>query len=158
MARRFRFRLETVRRLRQQARDAQRRVVADAVRAVTRVEERIAELTRQWHGMIEQSRDALHTPRLDVVSIRGHQIHRAWLHRKITELSETLARKQAKLRAERAQLAETSNRLRAIEKLRERQWKRFRTSVAREEQGASDEAALQMHLRRQRQERREAVA
>lgn len=158
MARRFRFRLETVRRLRKQALDAQRRVVADAVQALVRVEERIAALTRTWHGMVDQSRDAMRIQRLDLVSLSGHQVYRGWLDQEIAKSNESLARKRAELDAERVRLAETSKELKVIDKLRERQWKRFSVKIAREEQVANDEAALQMYLRRQREQRREAVA
>ena len=127
MARKFRFRLETVLRLRQRARDAQRRVVANAVQSVTRVEERIDELTRQLQGTIERSRDALRKRNPDVVSLRGHLLHRGWLHREIAESNGTLAQKRTELDAERARLAETSKRLKVIEMLRDKQGKRFRT-------------------------------
>lgn len=158
MARKFRFRLETVRRLREQARDAQRRVVADAVRAVTRVEDRIARLTQQLHDTVDRFRDAQRAERLDVASLRGHQIYRSWLHRNIVESNEELARQQAKLDYERAKLAEAWKRVKAIEKLRERQWKCHLTEVAREERAANDEAALQMYMRRRIEHLREAVA
>jgi len=158
MARRFRFRLETVRRLRKQALDAQRRVVADAVQALVRVEERIAVLTRRWHGVVDQSRDAMRIQRLDLVSLSGHQVYRGWLDQEIGKSKESLGRKRAELDAERARLAETSKELKVIDKLRERQWERFSVKIAREEQVANDEAALQMYLRRQRKQRREAAA
>lgn len=158
MARKFRFRLETVRRLRKQTMDAQRRVVADAVRAVTLVEERIAVLTRRRCGAVDQSRDAMGTHCLDLVSLRGQQVYRGWLDHEIAKSNESLAGKRVELDAERAKLAETSKELKVIEKLRERQWKRFRVKIAREEQAANDEAALQMYLRRQREQRREAAA
>lgn len=158
MARRFRFRLETVRRLRKQTMDAQRRVVAVAVRAVTLVEERIAVLTRRRFGAVGQSRDAMRSHCLDLVSLRGQQVYRAWLDHEIAKSNESLAGKRVDLEVERAKLAETSKELKVIEKLRERQWKRFCVEIAREQQAANDEAALQMYLRRQREQRREAVA
>ena len=158
MARRFRFRLEMVRRLREQARDAQRRVVADAVRAVTHLEDRIARLTRQLDDTADRFRDAQRAERLDVVSLRGHQIFRGWLTRKIAESNEELVRRQASLDYERARLAEVWKRLKAIEKLRERQWERHLTEVAREERAVNDEAALQMYVRRRGEKEREAVA
>ncbi len=158
MARSFRFRLETVRRLRKQAMDAQRRVVAEAVQAVAGVEERIAALTLERHGAADQSRDAMRIHCFDLVSLSGQHIYRGWLDREIAKSNESLAQKRAELDAERERLAETSKELKVIEKLRERQWKRFCVKLAREEQVANDEAALQMYLRRQREQRREAVA
>lgn len=157
MARSFRFRLETVRRLRKQALDVQRRVVAEAVQAVAGVEERIAELTRSWHGAADQSRDAMRIHCFDLVSLSGQQIYRSWLDREIAKFSESLAEKRVELDAERDRLAETSKELKVIEKLRERQRKRFLVKLAREEQVANDEAALQMYLRRQREQRREVL-
>lgn len=158
MARRFRFRLETVRKLRRQAQDVQRRAVADVVRTVGLVEERIAGLTRQLHGTTDQSRNAQQARRLDMASLRGHQFYRSWLHRQITEADAELTRRKAQLEAERARLAEASKRLKVIEKLRERQWTRYRTGVAREEQAAADEAALTMHMRQRGPMRRELGA
>ncbi len=147
MARRFRFRLETVRRLRQQALDQQRRVVADAVQAVGRIQERIGRFTWQLISTIDQTRGAKQAPRFDVVSVRIQQFHRGWLHRKLLEANEELAKRQTELDAQRAKLGEASKRLKVIEKLRERQWERHRKEVNREEQATYDETALQRYVR-----------
>ena len=154
MARRFRFRLETVRGLREQARDTQRRVVADAVRTVTRIEERIASLTKELKDASGQSRSDQDARFLDTVSLRGHHIYRNWLHWKITEARGELAGKQVVLEQDRARLAEASTRLKVIENLRERQWRRHLAEMAREEQSATDEAAQQAYLRRRREQQR----
>lgn len=156
MARRFQFRLETVRKLKEQALDRQRRVVADTVRALGRVEQRIARLTRQLYRTIEQSRSAQQAAKLDVNSLCGQEFHRGWLHRKIMESHTELATTRAELHVERAKLAEAWKQLRAIERLREKQWTRYRTELAREEQAANDEAALNLHLRK-RDHRRDEV-
>ncbi len=58
MANGFRFRLEVVRRLRRQALDAQRRVVADAVRSVAQAQDRIAQLAQELRGSMYEARDA----------------------------------------------------------------------------------------------------
>ncbi len=108
--------------------------------------------------MVDQSRDAMRIQRLDLVSLSGHQVYRGWLDQEIAKSNENLARKRVEVDAERARLAETSKELKVIDKLRERQWKRFSVKIAREEQVANDEAALQMYLRRQRAQRREAGA
>jgi flagellar export protein FliJ len=150
MARRFRFRLEAVRKLRERERDGQRRVVADAQREVRRIEQRIALLTEQLHGTIDRSREVHRRGHLDMVSLRGHQFHSGWLQRCILASDVELCAGRARVDAERARLGEVSKRLKVIENLRERQWTRYRAEVAREEQGVADEAALQMYLRKRR--------
>ena len=115
MAGKFRFRLEVVRRVRQQAQDAQRRVLADALRAVTAVEWRIAHLTRELGETMGQARDAQRGRRLDMVSLRGHQFYRGSVHRRILESRTELARRRAELDRERAKLGEATKRLKVME-------------------------------------------
>jgi len=158
MARRFRFHLETVERLRKQARDAQRRAVADAARAVGTIEERILRLTRQLSDTLDGARDTLRLGRLDLASLRGHELYRGWVHRRIAESYTELACRRSELDVERAKLVEASKQLKVIEKLRERRWRRHLVDVAREEQAASDEAAVQLYLRRRQKRERENAA
>lgn len=151
MARRFQFRLETVRRLRRQARDVQRRVVADAVRAATTVELRIAGFLRRLQGTLDRSGETMQPGRLDVASIRRHQIQRSWLHRKIDESNVELGQRRQELDAQRDKLVEVSRRLEVIELLREKRWRRYLADTARREQTVGDEAALQGYLRGRRE-------
>ena len=157
MAGRFRFRLEVVRRIRQQAQEAQRRVVADAVHAVGAVETRIDRLTHTLGDTVERAREAQRGRRLDLMSLRGDQFYRGWLHRRILESHAELSRRRTELDRARAELGELTKRLKVIEKLRERQWTRYLKDIQREEQAAFDESALQMHLREQREDRAEAL-
>lgn len=147
MAERFRFRLETVRRLREQARDAQRRIVADASRAVRSVEDRIEQFSRELRTVSAESRDARRMGRLDPVLLRRDQHYRGWLQRKIVQFQEELSVKLAELDRHRAKLAETQKDLKVIEKLRDRQLQRHLAEVAREERLYHDEAAQQQCLR-----------
>ncbi len=128
MANGFRFRLEVVRRLRRQALDAQRRVVAEAVRSVARVQDRIAQLMQELGASMHNARDAQQAGRLDVVSLRAYQHHRGRLHRRSLEARQELAKKEAELNAEREKLAEAMKRLKVIEKLREKQKLRYDTA------------------------------
>jgi len=148
MARRFEFRLEVVRKLREQARDVQRRAVGDAVSAVCGVEQRLDQLTAQLRDTFEITRGAQRTQELDVASIRGHQFYRNWLHRRIMESNLELGDRRATLDAERAKLGEASARLKAIEKLRDRRFTRHLVQVHREEQATMDEAAVGGFARR----------
>ena len=153
MAGRFRFRLEVVRRVRQHAQDAQRRVVADAVRAVTAVEQRIERLTQALGDTVEQARGAQRAKRLDLVSLRGHQFYRGWLQRRILESHQELFRHRTELDHQRVKLGEVTSQLKVMEKLREKQWRRHVAEARREEQASFDESALQTDLRRRRESR-----
>jgi len=157
MARMFRFRLETVRRLREQARDAQRRVVADAARVVKSAEDRIEQSSRELRTVSAESRDARRMGRLDAVLLRRHQHYRGWLQRKIVQFQEELSAKRAELDRQRAKLAETQKDLKVIEKLRERQLQRHLTEVDREERLDHDEAAQQQYMRGRQGEHEVAV-
>ncbi len=151
MARKFQFRLEVVRKLREKARDEQRRVVAAEVRAVRDIEERIAQLTSQLRETVELTRDGQSTPRLDVAQLRGHHVHRHWLHHRVMESDMDLSQHRRKLDEERNKLGEATARLKAIEKLREKRWARHLVQVRREEQAQTDEAAVAGFARRRRQ-------
>jgi flagellar export protein FliJ len=144
MAKRFQFRLEVVRSLRERARDDQRRAVAGAVGAVTRAERRIEMFSDQLRETVEMTRGERLTERLDVAALRGQQFHRSWLHGRLIESYGALTEKRAELDAERTKLGEASAQLKAIEKLRERRWKRHLVQVRREEQAVNDEVASRM--------------
>lgn len=150
MAKRFVFRLETVARLRKQARDEQRRVVAEAVRDLASAETRAASLNEQLRDMVESTRGARQSERLDIAALRGNQMHRNWLYRKIMESTEDVAGAQVRLDAERVKLGEATAKLKVLEKLRERRWSRHQTEVAREEQTVASEIAVQGFVRRMR--------
>ena len=150
MARRFRFRLETVRKLRQQIRDRQRCVVMEKAQAVGQVDERMADLVNELHRTSDGTRTAFGVGRLNVALLQGYQWYRGWLRRKIEESQVERKAKNTVLAVEQAKLAEASKKLRVIEKLRERQWERYRIEQNREEQAASDEAVLHRYGQRSR--------
>lgn len=149
MAGGFRFRLEIVRRLRQQALDAQRRVVADAVCAVGHVEDRIDQLTRDVRGSMQQARDAQQVGCLSPEAMCAHQRYRGWLQRRMLEGKQELQRNETELNGERRKLAEAMKQLKVIETLREKRKLRYDTAIRKQEQAGYDEVALQMHRRRE---------
>lgn len=148
MARRFRFRLETLRELRQQARDRQQRVVTEALKMAALIEAGMANLTHQLQETIDQSRSVQQAGKLDVRSLSGQEFHRNWLHRRIMESQTELTQKRAELDTERAKLADAFKQLKVIERLKEKQWQRHRAVMAREERALTDEAALNVYLRK----------
>ena len=147
MAKKFRFRLEAVRKVRAQERDVHRRAVADAVRAASRVEARLAQLSDELRATLNLQRGARRMVLADVVVLRGQQTYRNELHRRIGEALQELTQRRRDVDARRAELAEVSKRVKVIEKLRDKQWTRHRVEVQREAQMDSDETAVQRYLR-----------
>ncbi len=147
MAKKFQFRLDVVQRIRRQARDAQQRNVARAVRAVQRVEDHVAVLSEQLRRNMDAASATMTAAGLDVALVRSQEFHRGWLHRQMMLTQETLAERQRELSAERSRLAEATKRLRVIEKLRDKQWDRYIQETTREEQAMSDEMSLVRFLR-----------
>lgn len=147
MARRFRFRLDVVERLRRSARDAQQRVVGEAALAVAAAQSRELAWTNDLHGSFDQSRSVQSAARIDMIFLRTYQLYRGWLHRIIESAGDEVSERLQKLEGERTKLAEASKHLKVIEKLRERQWQRHVREIKREEQAANDEAAVHLFLR-----------
>jgi len=147
MARKFRFRLEVVERVRRQARDERRRIVAEAVRAVRRMEEHTEAVVMQLRRSVEETAATQRADTIDVALVRTQEYHRNWLHRQLAGARAELAQRQKALASKRRDLAEATKQLRVIEKLRERQWQRHLTEVKREEQTISDEIAITRYLR-----------
>ena len=144
----FVFRLETVRQIRQRAVDEQRKVVAEAVRGVTAVDERIKDLTAEREEATSGMRTAQGDRRISVPALCSFETQRVWLSGAIHRMHAERAKRQAILDKQRRKLGELSKRVKVIEKLRERQWNRYIARIRKAEQAASDEAATQMYMRR----------
>ena len=163
MAKRFRFRLEVVRRLRKQKEDECRRVVAERLRQVSEVRSRISELTNRLHeehavmrnlagtkagdGRKPEAGTVSSAQALDVTDMRRHHAYVNYLHHAIAEADGRLSALQAELRDEQAQLAEASKQLKVIDKLKERQRARHELGLRRAELTEADEIAAQFARR-----------
>ncbi len=153
--RKFQFRLEAIRKLRQRALDAQRRVLAGQIRALHRVESRRGELAQKIEATVEGRRLVTKPARLDVELLHRHQVYRTWLDQEAMNADAKLKERRECVARERATLAMVSRRLNVVEKMRERQWQRHQIQLQRAEQAESDEAALQTFLRPRRDPVRE---
>ena len=147
MAKRFRFRLDVVERVRRQVRDKQRRVVADAVRAARQMEDHVASVTDQLRRSVRETASTQSRASLDVALVRTQEFHRNWLHRQMMDARMELEQRQKALASKRHELAEATKQLRVIEKLRDRQWQRHVIEVKREEHATHDEVAITQYLR-----------
>ncbi len=148
MARRFRFRLEAVQRIRTDDRDRRRRGVAEAVRAIRSVQQRIDDCNEQLRASVDRTSDLQRSQRIDMPLLRSQRYYAGYLHGQLLLAGGELDTRQEELDARRCELAEATKRLRVVEKLRDRQWERHRQQLAREEQADADESALQKYIRR----------
>ncbi|MFQ5461722.1 MAG: flagellar export protein FliJ [Phycisphaerae bacterium] len=148
MAKKFRFRLEGVERIRRQQRDTRRRRLAEALGRVVDVERCIAQLSQELRETVEGSRSARGGGCLDMTVVRGHQYYRGVLQRNLLEQTQALADRQDAVRVARQELAQATARLKVIEKLRERAQDRHRKELQREEQTALNEIATTAYIRR----------
>ncbi len=147
MAGAFRFRLATVERVRGQEVERQRRAVAVAARAVKAAEVSLADVTNRLRELTLSTRSAKQGARLDVGLLRSQEFHGGWLADQAIQAQAFLSKQQAELVRRRNLLGDLSKRLKVIEKLRERQWRRFRAEQAKREQIELDEVALQQFVR-----------
>ena len=161
MAKRFRFRLTVVLKLRQQKQDECRRVVAGRLRQVAAVQarrERLAEqLEHRWAtqrrlampgaSVAEESR--ADTPGVDVAGIWQHGRYANHLQQCIADAEQELVGLRTELRGERAALQEAARNVKVLEKLEERQRRRHNLTLARAERAEGDEIGAEF-ARRQR--------
>jgi flagellar FliJ protein len=147
MAKRFRFRLDAVERVRRQRRDEQRRAVAEAIRAVQQVDEHMARLNEQIRRSMEEAVAGQRGGPLDLAMVRSHEFHRGWLHRQLAGARIARDERSRELARRRRALAEATKQLRVIEKLREKQWQGHIREIEREEQMLADEMTLARYCR-----------
>lgn len=148
MAKRFRFRLETLRRIRQQERDRQQRTLADALRNVESAGLRLATVTQQIEDAAALTRFDRQRERLDVATMRATHSYRGILEQRLARERLAMGRTTADLDAHRAKLGEATKNLKVLENLRDRQWRRHRVEVARQEQAEYDEIGAQQYARK----------
>ncbi|MHC4064151.1 MAG: flagellar export protein FliJ [Planctomycetota bacterium] len=159
MAKRFRFRLATVLKLRTRKRDECRRALAVRLRQIGAVQSRIDSMTEQLdHQFVSQRRLAMpEAPvadgaeridrRLDLTGIRRHRDYANHLRRRIASDERGLSELRAQLALEREALEEASKGLKVIEKLEERQRDRHNLALSRAERAEADEIGSQFARR-----------
>jgi len=140
MAKRFVFRLETLLKLRRQREDRQKRVVAERLRQITRVQHEIGTLERQIGDQIQAMRAEATGASLDVPHLARSRHWLSHLQRGRLEAEGHLRLLEARLAQERAVLTNAVKDRRVLEKLRERQEQRHRRELDRIEMLASDES------------------
>jgi flagellar protein FliJ len=142
LARRFRYRFETLLKIRAQREEHHQRVVAERLRQITGVRAQLAALGRQIEEEVDTIRSAQAPGRLD---LQGAMRHRHWLshlNRAELETQGRLGFLEARLAQERAVLAEAMKQRRILEKLKERQAERHRLAEELRGRKEADEMAI----------------
>ena len=143
----YRFRLETLRKLRESRRDEQRASLADAYRAEQILADRHAQLDAEEDALRALRRSAGAGRYLDVNRLIEAQRYELVLKAQQQELSRQQSLLSTETERRRLTLVEADRDVRALELLDERQRNNFMRKQRRVEPNQLDEAALQQHGR-----------
>jgi len=159
MAKRFRFRLETLRRVRRQRRDDCRRAVAARLRQIAGVQDQIDGFTDQielhtaaMRGLASPSSPGTAAPgverappvcTIDLTAVRRYRAYTNYLRYGITAARRQVAALQGELAREQGVLAEATKAVKILDKLEERQRRDHDLTLARLDRAESDEIAAQ---------------
>jgi flagellar FliJ protein len=139
MAKRFRFRFETMLKIRRQREDQQKRVVGERIAQIESVQQELHRLDQLAQQSVETIRTVQQGGRIDLqqaIAQRGWVAH---LHKATLDAQTRLRGLEARLAQERAVLAEAAKQRRILEKLKERQTERHRLEEQRVETRLADD-------------------
>lgn len=135
----FRFRLQTLERLREASRDACREQLADALRVDDRLREQQADLERHLHTARELQ--TVRAGRVDVDRLLEAQRYETSLLGEARHVAEQRARVAEEIDRRRAALVEADREVKVLEKLKAARRAEFDASERRDEVKRLDEAA-----------------
>lgn len=150
MAKRFRFRLETVLKIRKQREDEAKRVVAERLRRIADVGNDIDSMRSQISSEIKSFRQSHASGRIDTARISNHRHWLIHLDQNVLASKSHLGELEAELAQERVALGEARKQVRVLEKLEERQRARHAKELNRAEALESDEIGNNLYLRQRR--------
>jgi len=139
MAKRFTFRFDTMLKIRKQREDQRKRVVADRLREIGRIQDRMASLHAQIENEVQAIRTGQEPGTIDLQQAMRHRYWLGHLHKNSLEIEARLRYHEAQLAQERAALAEAAKQRRILEKLKERQWNRYLQEEDKRETMEADE-------------------
>ncbi len=151
MAQEFKFRLETVRRVRQLEFEAKQRIVADRLRKIGSDQAIIAALERERTSMNDETKRLLSGGQVNIDGVSRYRLQVGYLRDQILDAENRILGHEKELAAERAAMVKSSVAVKAIDKLRERQFAAHELLLKRLETADQDEAAQQVFQRTKRQ-------
>lgn len=141
----FSFRLTPVLHLRESARDERRSAFADALRAEAILHEQIAEKRREIAATVKELIAARGTGEIQVERLIQGQRYEALLRAELMMLLEQAKQVAAEVERRRESLVAADREVHVLEKLREKQLRRFQQEEARREVKFLDDVAGQRH-------------
>lgn len=138
---RFRFRLATLQRLREAARDEKCAQLADAYRAAQILDERIAEVDREIAELRQSSSQTMQTGHIDVDRLLQAHRYEIILRAQRKGFEQQQQQVAAEIERRRLALVEADRQVRVLEKLREKKLQEFAQAEMRRDQKLMDELA-----------------
>jgi flagellar FliJ protein len=146
-AKRFNFRLERVRALRERSEDRAKEELADSLRDQARGEALLRAAAAQVDGAREATRGTATAGPVSGVDLLAAQAYLERTERERVAAELDLSRREAEVAARRAALQTASRERRVLERLKDRRRAEHERELARVEGQMTDELALAMHRR-----------
>lgn len=140
MAKQFKFRLESILKLRRMAEDEKKRAVAELVSEINQYQQEALDMAETIRKSTTELTPSIQG-RVNLQEVARVQGYVGQLQRGINQRIENVARVQQKLGLARQDLAEAVRRTRILEKLKEKQKKQYMDELKRQENRALDEMA-----------------
>jgi flagellar FliJ protein len=140
---RFVFPLEAVLRHRTHAEQERLRDLAVVQAEMTRLQQELRALNDAMRAGARDMKDNHLTGTLDVAFLAAHRRYSVAMQRKGLTLVQDMARQQKKVDDAQRLLAEAAKERKVIEKLREKQFEKWKQEAARKEQAEADEVGAQ---------------
>jgi len=144
----FKFRLETLLRLRQQEEDECREALAKAVEATRQARETLQRIRNEQKTLERAWAEFERKPGTDVDTFRDFEAYRGVLQRRAEETQKQLDEALKHENEARTKLQEAVKKRRALKKLRERQARRHAEKALKEEQNELDESGTTRFVRK----------
>ncbi len=143
----FKFRLATLMRLRENTRDERRSELAEAYRVDDLIKQRMESLVAEMDSLKTQRRATAGPGTIDVDSLVEAQRYEVALKTQQTQFKQQRQAIAGEIQSRQQRLVETNREVRVLEKLREKQLDKYRKEENRREAKVLDEVALQQVFR-----------
>lgn len=143
----FRFRLETVLKLRRLAEDEKKRVVGELLSEIHRRQQEAVELDASASVVGRQLKERNGAGRIDLTWLGNYESYVSHVRGSIAEIIESVVELQQKLTGARQELAEAAKGARIIEKLKEKRKEQYDDHLSRAEAREQDEVATKNFIR-----------